>query len=286
HHGTPTTGGESGGHREGSASRYHRTRSGRHAEEPGRRRTSRDRPPRPLMGGGGGGGSMAPPPNARPALVPFIRPAVDLPHGYEIRTTQQGQVYFYHIPTKQSTWHDPRIPRDFDTQNLTTETLGPLPHGWEQRKTASGRVYFVDHNNRTTQFTDPRINMHILQMIRRQNSVAAAAAAAAAAATGGATNGCSSSPLSGAGPQVPNGTGAAGSGSSRYAAAALAEAVNPIANGVSSPWRACRCVVCIVSQKEVSELNLVRIVVPASLAHAKFCLPLLGLYCFYSFYRI
>ncbi|EAA05201.4 AGAP011242-PA [Anopheles gambiae str. PEST] len=88
----------------------------------------------------------------------------------EIRTTQQGQVYFYHIPTKQSTWHDPRIPRDFDTQNLTTETLGPLPHGWEQRKTASGRVYFVDHNNRTTQFTDPRINMHILQMIRRQNS--------------------------------------------------------------------------------------------------------------------
>uniref|UniRef100_A0A182LWY2 HECT-type E3 ubiquitin transferase n=1 Tax=Anopheles culicifacies TaxID=139723 RepID=A0A182LWY2_9DIPT len=143
----------------------------------------------------------------------------------EIRTTQQGQVYFYHIPTKQSTWHDPRIPRDFDTQNLTTETLGPLPHGWEQRKTASGRVYFVDHNNRTTQFTDPRINMHILQMIRRQNS---ATTASPPPATTAGSNGCSSvalSPLSGAGPQVPNGSG----GSSRHAA--VAEVVNAITNG-------------------------------------------------------
>lgn len=25
-----------------------------------------------------------------------------------MRTTQQGQVYFYHIPTGISTWHDPR----------------------------------------------------------------------------------------------------------------------------------------------------------------------------------
>lgn len=217
HHGTPA--GESC-HREGSASRY-RTRSGRHAEDPNRRRTSRDRPPRPSMGGIVIAGHQT------RSGVPFIRPAVDLPLGYEIRTTQQGQVYFYHIPTKQSTWHDPRIPRDFDTQNLTTETLGPLPHGWEQRKTASGRVYFVDHNNRTTQFTDPRINMHILQMIRRQNSAAASPPPATTATTG--TNGCSSvalSPLSGAGPQVPNGSSG---GSSRHAA--LAEAVNAITNG-------------------------------------------------------
>lgn len=34
--------------------------------------------------------------------------------------------------------HDPRIPRDFDPQNLALDTLGPLPTGWEQRKTASG----------------------------------------------------------------------------------------------------------------------------------------------------
>lgn len=147
--------------------------------------------------------------------VPFIRPAVDLPHGYEIRTTQQGQVYFYHIPTKQSTWHDPRIPRDFDTQNLTTETLGPLPHGWEQRRTASGRVYFVDHNNRTTQFTDPRLNMHVLQMLRRQNSAGVPPSATnnnnGTPVNNAAGRGCSMAALSGAGPQVPNGSSAVSS---------------------------------------------------------------------------
>ncbi|XP_033151006.1 E3 ubiquitin-protein ligase Smurf1 [Drosophila busckii] len=122
------------------------------------------------------------------------RPFLDLPPGYEMRTTQQGQVYFYHIPTNVSTWHDPRIPRDFDTQHLTLDAIGPLPSGWEQRKTASGRVYFVDHNNRTTQFTDPRLSGSILQMIRRGGSVpptaavAATPAAATAAPTAAAAN--------------------------------------------------------------------------------------------------
>lgn len=72
------------------------------------------------------------------------RPAIDLPLGYgsifvllirenkfeiilEMRTTQQGQVYFYHIPTGVSTWHDPRIPRDFDLNSLSPEQLGTLP---------------------------------------------------------------------------------------------------------------------------------------------------------------
>lgn len=88
----------------------------------------------------------------------------------EMRTTQQGQVYFYHIPSGVSTWHDPRIPRDFDSQNIALESLGPLPVGWEQRKTNTGRVYYVDHNNRTTQFTDPRwMNGHVINIIRRQS---------------------------------------------------------------------------------------------------------------------
>lgn len=47
----------------------------------------------------------------------------------EIRTTQQGQVYFFHIPSGVSTWHDPRLPRDFDAQNFALESLGPLPSG-------------------------------------------------------------------------------------------------------------------------------------------------------------
>lgn len=134
------------------------------------------------------------------------RPAVDLPPGYgkllnyvlknflfnilsnlEMRTTQQGQVYFYHIPTGVSTWHDPRIPRDFDAQNLSMEQLGPLPSGWEQRKTASGRIYFVDHNNRTTQFTDPRLNGQVLNAIRR--SAAQANVPGAVQSNGATSNG-------------------------------------------------------------------------------------------------
>lgn len=108
----------------------------------------------------------------------------------EMRTTQQGQVYFYHIPTGVSTWHDPRIPRDFDSQNLALESLGPLPPGWEQRKTTSGRVYFVDHNNRTTQFTDPRLNGQIINLIRRQNHANSSTATSTACSTNGtnATN--------------------------------------------------------------------------------------------------
>lgn len=94
-----------------------------------------------------------------------MRPYLELPPGYEMRTTQQGQVYFYHITSGISTWHDPRIPRDMDTQNIVLD--GALPSGWEQRKTASGRIYFVDHNNRTTQFTDPRLTGYLLQQMRR-----------------------------------------------------------------------------------------------------------------------
>lgn len=86
-----------------------------------------------------------------------------------MRTTPQGQVYFYHIPSGVSTWHDPRVPRDFDAQNFTLDSLGPLPTGWEQRKTTSGRIYYVDHNNRTTQFTDPRLNDHIINQIQKQH---------------------------------------------------------------------------------------------------------------------
>lgn len=95
------------------------------------------------------------------------RPCMHLPSGYEMRITQQGQVYFYHIPTNISTWHDPRIPRGFQAENMPLDAIGPLPSGWEQRKTLSGRVYFVDHNNRTTQFTDPRLNSNLLQLLCR-----------------------------------------------------------------------------------------------------------------------
>ncbi|CAH2106270.1 unnamed protein product [Euphydryas editha] len=80
--------------------------------------------------------------------------ATDLPPGYEMRTTAQGQVYFYNAVTGASTWHDPRVPQHL---RHAAPAAGPLPPGWELRHAPSGRVYFVDHNNRTTQFTDPRL---------------------------------------------------------------------------------------------------------------------------------
>lgn len=163
----------------------HRTRrSARNLEDASRRRSSRN--PRQST-------SNAQAVNLVRSGAALARPSLDLPTGYgkyilllmtslpnvknlsktinyftEMRTTQQGQVYFYHIPTGVSTWHDPRIPRDFDSTNYSLDSLGPLPSGWEQRKTASGRVYYVDHNNRTTQFTDPRLNGQIINQIRRQ----------------------------------------------------------------------------------------------------------------------
>lgn len=95
---------------------------------------------------------------------------LNLPVGYELRTTQQGQVYFYHIPTGVSTWHDPRIPKDLASRGFALDQLGQLPTGWEMRQTSSGRVYFVDHNNRTTQFTDPRLNAQILSSILQRQT--------------------------------------------------------------------------------------------------------------------
>lgn len=81
-----------------------------------------------------------------------------------MRTTQQGQVYFYHVPTGVSTWHDPRIPKDMKDilSQMNIQELGALPSGWEIRQTTTGRYYYVDHNNRTTQFTDPRLTPQII----------------------------------------------------------------------------------------------------------------------------
>jgi len=92
----------------------------------------------------------------------------DLPTGYEMRTTQQGQIYFHHVPSGVSTWHDPRIPRDV-VAPVGLE-LGNLPAGWEKRETPTGRSYFVNHHTRTTQFTDPRLNGNILKAILRSRT--------------------------------------------------------------------------------------------------------------------
>ncbi|KAJ8730015.1 hypothetical protein PYW07_017053 [Mythimna separata] len=98
------------------------------------------------------GSATGSPPPATTPTTPIA--ATDLPPGYEMRTTAQGQVYFYNSGTGASTWHDPRVPQHL---RHCAAAAGPLPPGWEMRHAPSGRPYFVDHNNRTTQFTDPRL---------------------------------------------------------------------------------------------------------------------------------
>ncbi|XP_050422047.1 E3 ubiquitin-protein ligase SMURF2 isoform X2 [Adelges cooleyi] len=97
-----------------------------------------------------------------------IQQPMDLPSGYEIRTTPQGQIYFYHTPTGLSTWHDPRIPRNITV--TSGQQLGPLPSGWEVRQTTSGRYYYVDHNNRTTTFSDPRLSSAVIANLLQKQS--------------------------------------------------------------------------------------------------------------------
>ncbi|KAF5295220.1 hypothetical protein FQR65_LT10504 [Abscondita terminalis] len=150
------------------------------AENGGRARDRRQRSLEERRADGSGGrrrsgrnrsslnGTQIPPAQGQTSIDPN---KLDLPVGYELRTTQQGQVYFYHIPTGVSTWHDPRIPKDLASRGFALDQLGQLPPGWEMRQTSSGRVYFVDHNNRTTQFTDPRLNSQILSNILQKQTV-------------------------------------------------------------------------------------------------------------------
>ncbi|XP_053608063.1 E3 ubiquitin-protein ligase SMURF2 [Plodia interpunctella] len=112
-------------------------------------------------------------PSSPASMAPIA--ATDLPPGYEMRTTPQGQVYFYNVMTGSSTWHDPRVPQHM---RHVSAGAGPLPPGWEMRHAPSGRPYFVDHNNRTTQFTDPRLALsaRFLQPTNGETSPPAASA--------------------------------------------------------------------------------------------------------------
>jgi len=102
-----------------------------------------------------------------------VTPVENLPEGYEMRIAPKGQVYFYHVLTDTSTWHDPRVPKELiDLKLDLDEMIGPLGAGWETRETQAGRKYFVDHNQRTTRFTDPRLvaNVNLIKQILRNRA--------------------------------------------------------------------------------------------------------------------
>lgn len=105
--------------------------------------------------------------------------AFRLPEGYEMRTSDQGQIYFIHLPSNTTTYYDPRVPKQVTDLNLNLDHLfGPLPDGWEMRQAppssnSSNRVYFLNHITRTTQFTDPRLiqNLNRLKEILDQSGI-------------------------------------------------------------------------------------------------------------------
>jgi len=118
------------------------------------------------------GSEPAPPPHnnkARFLARTVLHQPSDLPEGFEMRATSQGQVYFHNLASGESSWHDPRLPKD---GNITIDDLdlGNLPPGWERRETSSGRSYFVDHVNRTTQFTDPRLSGTLLRQLSTRSN--------------------------------------------------------------------------------------------------------------------
>ncbi|XP_037819070.1 E3 ubiquitin-protein ligase Smurf1 [Lucilia sericata] len=229
---TPTTASTSSAAAAAGSQRSQR-RSSRSAEESARRRGSRS-----ARSNNSNAHRYPGPPPGGP-VNQAARPFMDLPPGYEMRITQQGQVYFYHIPTAISTWHDPRIPRDFHTENLTLDAIGPLPSGWEQRKTASGRVYFVDHNNRTTQFTDPRLNGNILQLIRRGVVPAPTAGSGGSSSSAGVSNANtssnSSSNTAGVSSSNNSGSGGVGSGNGSIIQHLSPAASHPLGGSAATP---------------------------------------------------
>lgn len=104
-----------------------------------------------------------------------------MPDGYQMRTTDQGQVYFVHPESSATSWIDPRVPKELlhlnDRSHLNLDQLvGPLGSGWEVRHTGAGRRYYVDHLKRTTQFTDPRLVAHSAAILALLKSIGESAA--------------------------------------------------------------------------------------------------------------
>ncbi len=108
-------------------------------------------------------------------------PLPPMPDGYQMRTTDQGQVYFVHPESSATSWIDPRVPKELlhlnDRSHLNLDQLvGPLGSGWEVRHTGAGRRYYVDHLKRTTQFTDPRLVAHSAAILALLKSIGESAA--------------------------------------------------------------------------------------------------------------
>ena len=153
---------------------------------------------------GTNGGDSGPPATnkARFLARTVLHQPSDLPDGFEMRATSQGQIYFHNLASGESSWHDPRLPKD---GNITIDDLelGSLPPGWERRETSSGRSYFVDHVNRTTQFTDPRLSGTLIRQLSTRSNGSGSQEEAGGASPPGGSNGVSAPAAPGPAPPPP-----------------------------------------------------------------------------------
>lgn len=88
----------------------------------------------------------------------LLEEPAQMPPGWEMRSTPNGQRYFMNHFEQITTWQDPR--KTQSTSNLNNaQTAGSLPDGWEQAITPEGDIYYINHIERTTSWVDPRIAM-------------------------------------------------------------------------------------------------------------------------------
>lgn len=98
----------------------------------------------------------------------LLESQVDLPPGWDMRFTHDGQRYFLEHATGAVSFKDPRVFKrptflqqgqnktGVKRNQRTGEPLGKLPPGWTRKVDTIGRAYFVDKNGKILSFEDPR----------------------------------------------------------------------------------------------------------------------------------
>lgn len=76
-----------------------------------------------------------------------------LPPGWEIRTMDDGRIYYANHLTKSTQWEHP-------TSGKRYKVCGDLPQGWQKLYDSKGSVFFFDSVNRVTTYIDPRIALN------------------------------------------------------------------------------------------------------------------------------
>jgi len=74
----------------------------------------------------------------------------ELPSGWEVRTTEDGKVYYVDHTSKLTQWDHPRSGK---RKFLSSE----LPFGWERTEDEEGVLMFIDRVNNKSTYVDPRV---------------------------------------------------------------------------------------------------------------------------------